>query len=95
MFDNDLSFSMAQDGVRTKLDSTKWEKHLGVTLNSKLNFSDHIEQLALKVNKMLGMLKRTFKYWDIDSFRRLYGSLVRPHFEYAAAVWSPHLKKDI
>ena len=22
-------------------------------------------------------------------------SMVRPHVEYAAAVWSPHLKKDI
>jgi hypothetical protein len=95
VLDNDLSFTMAQDGVRTKLESTKWDKDLGVTLNSKLNFSDHIEQVALKGNKMLGMLKRTFKFWDIDSFRMLYGSLVRPHLEYAAAVWSPHLKKDI
>ena len=95
VFDNDLSFTMIQDGVRTKLDSTKWEKDLGVVLNSKLNFSDHFEQVALKGYKMLGMLKRTFKYWDMDTFRRLYGSLVRPHLEYAAAVWSPHLKKDI
>ena len=26
---------------------------------------------------------------------QLYLSMVRPHVEYAAAVWSPHLKKDI
>ena len=26
---------------------------------------------------------------------QLYLSVVRPHVEYAAAIWSPHLKKDI
>ena len=29
---------------------------------------------------------------DVDTFLRLYKTMVRPHLEYANAVWSPHLK---
>ena len=32
---------------------------------------------------------------DKDMFRQLITSLVRPHFEYAAAVWNPHLQRHI
>ena len=28
-------------------------------------------------------------------FKKLYTTFVRPHLEYAQAVWSPHLKKNI
>jgi len=39
---------------------------------------------------MLGQLKRTFRFWSIATFRALYCAFVRPHLEYAAAIWSPH-----
>ena len=31
---------------------------------------------------------------DIEMFKTLYKTLVRPHLEYASVIWSPYLKKD-
>ena len=42
-----------------------------------------------------GLIRRTYKYLDIQTFKKLYVALVRPHVEYAQAVWSPHYMKDI
>ena len=36
-----------------------------------------------------------FEYLDKDTFKKLYTALVRPHLEYANAVWNPYKKKDI
>ena len=43
---------------------------------------------------MLGLIKRAVKYKTPDLMVRLYKSLVRPHLEYCAPVWSPHYRKD-
>jgi len=44
---------------------------------------------------MLGLIKRNFIYMDSNTFILLYNSLVRPHLEYANAVWCPYKVGDI
>ena len=48
-----------------------------------------------KANSMLGMLKRTFTYFDDEIYLILYKTFIRPHLEFAISVWSPYLKSDI
>ena len=43
----------------------------------------------------MGLIRRTFSFLDCELFRKLYTTFVRPHLEYAQAVWSPHLTKHI
>ena len=80
---------------RHNIVATSKEKDLGIVFSNNLKFGDHISQATLKANVMIGKLKRTFKTWNVKTFKILYSSYVRPHLEYAAPAWSPYNKKDI
>lgn len=67
----------------------------GVLVDDQLNYSQHIQQKINKENSMMGLIRRTFTYLNEHSFKYLFQALVRPHLEYAAAVWSPHKQHDI
>ena len=41
----------------------------------------------------MGAIRRSFTDLNSDNFRDLFTTMIRPHLEYPAAVWSPHMKK--
>ena len=46
--------------------------------------------------KVIGLIYRQYyQHSSTDTLKQLYISSARPHLEYAAAVWDPHLQKDI
>ena len=61
----------------------------------KLSFDSHMTETVNKANSVLGAIRRSFEYLDKDTFKKLYTALVRPHLEYAHAVWSPHKRQDM
>ena len=70
-------------------------KYLGVFLSSDMSWSTHIDSVCSKARKLVGLLYRRFSAEvDSHSLLEMYKLLVRPHLEYAAPVWSPHLVKD-
>jgi len=70
------------------------ELDLGVTFSRNMKFSNHIKIHVNKATGILSQLKRSFRYWTLDTCRTLYCAYVRPHLEYAPVVWSPPSKKD-
>mgnify|MGYP003402868569 FL=1 len=44
---------------------------------------------------VLGMIRRTFPFVDVDGFKLLYNVYIRPHLEFCVQAWSPYFKKDI
>ena len=43
---------------------------------------------------MLGLLKRTVVSRNATILLKMYKTIVRPHVEYCASIWSPFYKKD-
>ena len=72
-------------------------KYLGVTFSQNLCWLPHIQTICKKARRILGILYRQFcsTCTHSSSVLKLYIALVRPHLEYAAQVWNPHLEKDI
>ena len=79
---------------RKVLDTSKLEKDLGVLIDEELNFSKHIEAQVAKANRILGLIRRSYRFLDGESLRYMFTSLVRPHLEFANVVWSPRYQKD-
>ena len=74
--------------------NTMEEKDLGIIIDNKLNFQNHINKQVNKANQKLGLINRSFKYMDNDMFLQLFKSLVRSHLEYGSTVWSVANKKE-
>ena len=70
-------------------------KYLGVTLNNKLTWSNHISNITNKANSVYGFLRRNFSHCTTKIKGELYKSMVRPILEYTYNVWCPHYNKDI
>ena len=71
------------------------EKDVGVIFDLNMSFREDINSRATKANNIMGIIRRTYTYLDIESFNLLFKSLVRPHLEYGAPIWNPQLKRDI
>ena len=83
---------------RKELAHTAAEKDLGVVIDKKLSFRNHVEKATAKANRTLKVIRRTFDYHSDRTFVQLYKTLVRPIVEYGHSVWHPAqktLQKDI
>lgn len=67
---------------------------LGVTVNSRLTWSEHIVSACRKANNMLYLLRKSFVRLSYPQFNEIYKLYVRPVIEYAGDVWCPDLTKD-
>ena len=78
-----------------RLVETEHEKDIGVVIDSKLSFDAHINMKINKATQMLRVNRNTFQFLEKNIFIPLYKTMVRYHFDYAASVWNPYLKKHI
>ena len=70
-------------------------KYLGLTINRRLDWTPHIDNIVAKANRTLGFIRRNIKIPNQSLKQAAYRALVRPVLEYASPVWDPFTKENI
>ena len=70
-------------------------KYLGVVVDSKLSWNDHISHISSKASKTLNLLRRHMFTCHTSSKHKAFRALVLPILDYASTVWNPHTQKNI
>ena len=70
-------------------------KHLGLILDAKLNFNEHIESKVIKCNKIIGLMKKLSLFLSRKSLLTIYKSFVRPNPDYADIVYDKALNESL
>lgn len=77
------------------LSSVNQERDLGVVIKADLKSSAQCIAAEQKAQKILGYIKRVFRYRNKRTVLALYRALVRPLLEYGAQFWSPVRRVDV
>ena len=66
------------------------EKLLGVTIDNKLNFNNHLQKILKKTNQKVHVLARITPYMSIPKRKLLMNSFFVSQFNYCPLVWMCH-----
>ena len=73
-----------------EIESSKKEKLLGITIDTRLSFQHHITSLCRKASQKLHALARIAHYMDFEKRRSLMKAFVISQFNYCPLIWMFH-----
>ena len=62
-------------------------KTLGVLVDENITLGNHIDYVAKKAAKGIGLLRRSKDMLYSNTLKTIYSAIVLPHFDYCALVW--------
>ena len=62
------------------------QKYMGLILDNKIIFQEHLKNISNKVNKTIGILKNLQNILPSEPLLIIYKSFVRPHFDYGDVI---------
>ena len=66
----------------TNVSQSSSQKHLGVILDSKLIFDEHLKMIYLKISKTLGLLRKLHNLLPRSALIKIYKAFLRPYLDY-------------
>ena len=69
------------------LSSVNNTKFLGVIIDKKLNWVDHITFIKNKISKSIGIINKIRKLLDKNTLRNLYFTFIYPYLIYCIEIW--------
>ena len=82
----DVSIKIGNATIR----NTNSEKLLGITIDSKLTFNEHVKNLCQKASQKLHALARIANYMSQEKLRIIMKAFVTSQFGYCPLVWMHH-----
>ena len=70
-------------------------RFLGVIINHKLNWNDHIVAIRAKMSRYVGILFKLKKFIPISALKNIFHSFVQAHLNYCSLVWGLSCKSSI
>jgi hypothetical protein len=70
-------------------------KFLGVIVDDKLNWNEHISYVSLKISQILGAFRKLKYKLPVAMLRVLYNALIYPHLSYCNIVWGCTLLSNL
>ena len=90
-FDNSFIYKLGADD----LNCTDTVLDLGVTIDSHLDFYDHIAVITRKAHQRANLILRCFLSRETVSLVKAFTVYVRPLLEFNSSIWSPRFIQDI
>ena len=66
---------------------TSSQKHLGMQLDKKINFEEHLRKVESKVNKTIGITRKLQNVLPLSALLTIYKSFIRPHLDYGDVIY--------
>ena len=85
MYDNEKT-------AQPNLSPSKYVKYLGLLIEISLTWRDHIDNIALKISKSVGLLAKLRYFVPRCSLLNIYKSLILPYVSYDLTVWGLAIK---
>ena len=80
--------SMKLDNI--EIENSHCERLLGVKIDSKLNFKEHLDVIIKKARRKINVLSRITPYTNIAKQKLLMNSLFALQFNYCPSIWMCH-----
>ena len=85
--DNYPPLNFNDDNERTAIS----QRHLGLVLDSKLDFAEHIRNKINKCNKIIGIMKKLSPFLSRKTLLTIYKSFARPNLDYTDKIYDKTL----
>ena len=70
------------------------QKRLGMIIDTKSNFQEHLKNMLYKVNKTIGLLQKLQNILPCEPLLTIYKSFIRPHLDCGDVICDQHCNKS-
>ena len=90
-----ISIRGRQTNTLTYLECKECVEYLGVLLDYKLSWKNHVDSIALKISKSIGMLSKLRHFVPHHTLVNIHNSLSTPYLRYGLTVWGQASKTHL